>query len=105
MIKTKNRKKNTPLRAFLTFASKSCRPLLWYPCESIPVTGICETCLCICTVSNDAIVQFSSLFIGALKKEKERKKKEKEKDNQYKLKRPMAIAMGLKRDIILSFKI
>ncbi len=33
------------------------------------------------------------LFIGTLKKEK--KKKEKEKDNQYKLKRPMAIAIGL----------
>ena len=34
-----------------------------------------------------------TLFIGALKKEK--KNKDKEKDNQYKLKRPMAIAIGL----------
>ncbi len=31
------------------------------------------------------------LFIGALKKEK---KKEKEKDSQYKIKRPMAIALA-----------
>ena len=36
--------------------------------------------------------RLETLFIGTLKEEK---KKEKEKDNQYKLKRPMAIAIGL----------
>ena len=40
----------------------------------------------------------ASQFIGALKKEK--KKNVKEKDNQYKLKRPVVIAIGLIKRLI-----
>ncbi len=36
-----------------------------------------------------------TLFIGAFKEKEKKNEKEKEKDDQYKLKRPMAIAIGL----------